>query len=123
MVTVNSTAGLHALKQGKPVKVLGRAVFDIAGLTDQQPLDSFWAAPRPPDPELSAAMFRLMAASIQVRGNFYSAAGTNAGAKAIAERLHGNTVNQPGAFVDPPPRQKPEKRADAGQATPARKRS
>ncbi|APG83356.1 capsule polysaccharide export protein KpsS [Sinorhizobium americanum CCGM7] len=123
MVTVNSTAGLHALKQGKPVKILGKAVFDIGGLTDQQPLDTFWKAPRPPDPELSAAMFRLMAASIQVRGNFYSAAGTDAGAKAIAERLHGNTVNQPGAFVDPPPRQKPEKRAAAGQATPARKRS
>ncbi|APG89893.1 capsule biosynthesis protein [Sinorhizobium americanum] len=124
MVTVNSTAGLHALKQGKPVKILGKAVFDIGGLTDQQPLDTFWKAPRPPDSELSTAMFRLMAASIQVRGNFYSAAGTDAGAQAIAERLHHNTVNEPGAFVDPPPRQKPEKKAAAsGQATPARKRS
>ncbi|MBP2235705.1 capsular polysaccharide export protein [Sinorhizobium kostiense] len=111
MVTVNSTAGLHALRQGKPVKVLGRAVFDIQGLTDQQPLDAFWAAPQPPDPALSAAIFRLLAASIQVRGNFYSKAGTDAGAEAIAERLHKNIVNQPGAFVDPPPRQKPEKRA------------
>ncbi|OHV73308.1 capsule biosynthesis protein [Ensifer sp. LCM 4579] len=110
MVTVNSTAGLHALRQGKPVKVLGRAVFDIAGLTDQQPLDAFWAAPTPPDPVLSAATFRLMAASIQVRGNFYSHAGTDAGAEAIAERIHRNMVNQPGAFIDPPPRQKPEKR-------------
>ncbi len=109
VVTVNSTAGLHALKQGRPVKVLGRAVFDIAGLTDQQPLDTFWTAPKPPDPALSAAMFRLMAASIQVRGNFYSHAGTDAGAEAIAERLHRNMVNQPGAFIDPPPRKKPEK--------------
>ncbi len=111
MVTVNSTAGLHALRQGKPVKVLGRAIFDIVGLTDQQPLDAFWAAPQPPDPALSAAMFRLLAASIQVRGNFYSNAGTDAGAEAIAKRLHEHMVNQPGAFVDPPPRQKPEKRA------------
>ena len=110
MVTVNSTAGLHALRQGKPVKVLGTAVFDIAGLTDQQPLDAFWSAPEPPEPSLSAAMFRLMAASIQVRGNFYSRAGTDAGAAAIAERLHRNDVNQPGAFVDPPPRRKPVKR-------------
>ncbi|AFL48785.1 capsular polysaccharide export protein [Sinorhizobium fredii] len=124
MVTVNSTAGLHALKQGKPVKVLGKAVFDIADMTDQQPLDAFWEAPQPPDPDLSAAMFRLMAASIQVRGNFYSVAGTDAGADAIAERLHRNTVNEPGAFIDPPPRQKPAKRAAAsGQATPARNRS
>jgi capsular polysaccharide export protein len=123
LVTVNSTAGLHALKQGKPVKVLGRAVFNIAGLTDQQPRDAFWAAPQPPDPDLSTAMFRLMAASIQVRGNFYSVAGTDAGAEAIAERLHRNNVNEPGAFIDPPPRQKPEKKPIANQATPARRRS
>ncbi len=55
MVTVNSTAGLHALKQGRPVKVLGTAVFDIAGLTDQQPLDDFWQAPAAPDAEVSTA--------------------------------------------------------------------
>ncbi|WP_081157889.1 capsule biosynthesis protein [Ensifer aridi] len=124
MVTVNSTAGLHALRQGKPVKILGKAVFDIGGLTDQQPLDAFWAAPQPPDAQLNAAMFRLMAASIQVRGNFYSRAGTDAGAQAIAERLHRDSVNQPGAFVDPPPRQKPAKRnISEDQATPARSRS
>lgn len=110
MVTVNSTAGLHALKQGRPVKVLGTAVFDIAGLTDQQPLEDFWKKPTAPDAVVSAAMFRLLAASIQVRGNLYSKAGTDAGAQAIAERLHENTVNQPGAFVDPPPRRKPQKR-------------
>ncbi|OOG68200.1 capsular biosynthesis protein [Sinorhizobium sp. A49] len=110
MVTVNSTAGLHALKQGRPVKVLGTAVFDIAGLTDQQPLDDFWQAPAAPDAEVSTAMFRLLAASIQVRGNFYSKAGTDAGAQAIAERLHENMVNQPGAYIDPPPRRKPQKK-------------
>ncbi|WP_331373225.1 capsule biosynthesis protein [Sinorhizobium chiapasense] len=109
VVTVNSTAGLHALKQGKPVKVLGSAVFDIAGLTDQQPLDAFWLSPQAPDPDLSMALFRLMAAAIQVRGNFYSSAGTSAGANAIAERLHRGVVNEPGAFVDPPPRRKPAK--------------
>ncbi len=115
MVTVNSTAGLHALKQGRPVKVLGTAVFDIAGLTDQQSLKDFWKKPRAPDTEVMTAMFRLLAASIQVRGNLYSKAGTDAGARAIAERLHENTVNQPGAFVDPPPRSKPLKRQRPAQ--------
>ncbi|WP_077962938.1 capsule biosynthesis protein [Ensifer adhaerens] len=110
MVTVNSTAGLHALKQGRSVKVLGTAVFDIAGLTDQQPLDTFWQGPQAPQPELSDAMFRLLAASIQVRGNFYSRAGTDAGAEAIARRLDESSLNEPGAFIDPPPRQKPAKR-------------
>jgi capsular polysaccharide export protein len=108
-VTVNSTVGLHALQLGKPVKVLGAAVFDIAGLSDQAPLEQFWRKPEPPEASLQSAFFRLLAASIQVRGNFYSAAGTDAGAAAIAERLHNRSLNQPGAFIDPPPRKKPAK--------------
>ncbi|MBB5533798.1 capsule biosynthesis protein [Rhizobium giardinii] len=108
-VTVNSTVGLHALQLGKPVKVLGAAVFDIAGLSDQAPLEQFWRSPEPPEASLQSAFFRLLAASIQVRGNFYSAAGTDAGAAAIAERLHNRSLNQPGAFIDPPPRKKPAK--------------
>lgn len=109
VVTVNSTAGLHALQLGRPVKVLGAAVFDIPGLSDPQSLDQFWSAPRPPEVQVRQAFFRLLAASIQVRGNLYSQAGTDAGAAAIAERLANRSVNQPGAFVDPPPRKRPEK--------------
>lgn len=110
VVTVNSTVGLHALQQEKPVKVLGEAIFNTQGLSDQQPLDMFWRNPAAPDAFLVAAFFRLVAAAIQVRGNFYSAAGTSGGAQAIARRLLDNSVNQPGAFVDPPPRRKPAKR-------------
>ncbi|MBW9063615.1 capsular biosynthesis protein [Rhizobium herbae] len=113
-VTVNSTVGLHALQLGKPVKVLGAAVFDIAGLSDQAPLEQFWRTPEPPEASLRSAFFRLLAASIQVRGNFYSTAGTDAGAAAIAERLHNRSLNQPGAFIDPPPRKKPAKIAPRG---------
>jgi len=109
-VTVNSTVGLHALQMGKPVKVLGAAVFDIAGLSDQADLDQFWSAPTPPEDAIRSAFFRLLAAAIQVRGNFYSAAGTDGGAEAIAQRLHDRSVNKPGAFIDPPPRQRPAKR-------------
>jgi capsular polysaccharide export protein len=110
-VTVNSTVGLHALQIGKPVKVLGAAVFDIATLSDQADLDQFWSAPRPPEDAIRTAFFRLLAAAIQVRGNFYSTAGTNGGAEMIAQRLHDRSVNKPGGFVDPPPRQRPAKRA------------
>lgn len=109
VVTVNSTVGLHALQLDKPVKVLGAAIFDIAGLCDQTGLDQFWSHPTPPEKPVRAAFLRLLAAAIQVRGNFYSAAGTDAGADAIAERLHNRSINQPGAFVDPPPRKKPSK--------------
>ncbi|KQS65195.1 capsular biosynthesis protein [Rhizobium sp. Leaf371] len=111
IVTVNSTVGLHALQQRKPVKVLGVAMFDVERLTDRQPLDLFWRAPRLPDADVCDAFFRLVAAAIQVRGNFYSKVGTDAGADAIAARLHARTVNEPDAFIDPPPRKRPEKRA------------
>ncbi len=109
IVTINSTVGLQALQQDKPVKVLGTAIFDIEGLTDQAPLDAFWTSPRKPDAELRAAFLRLLAASIQVRGNLFSRAGVAAGAKAIAERLHERRVNLPDAYVTPPPRPKPVK--------------
>ncbi|MFC3071885.1 capsule biosynthesis protein [Shinella pollutisoli] len=87
MVTVNSTASISVFRRGKPVKTLGSAVFDAPGLSYPGPLDAFWERPTPPDPALVDAFFRLMAAKYQVRGNFYSASGTDAAADAIAERL------------------------------------
>lgn len=109
VVTVNSTVGLTALRAGKPVRVLGCAVFDVQGLTDQQPLDQFWQNPLPPDADLCAAFIRLIAASIHVRGNFYSRDGVRNAARDIALRLHTNTLNQPGGYVANQPRKQPEK--------------
>ena len=109
-VTVNSTAVLGGIRRGMPVKVLGSAIYDIDGMTDQRPLDAFWSAPAKPDPALADAFFRLVAAAIQVRGNFYSQAGSAAAAEEIAMRLLDGTVNMPDAYADPPPRRKPEKR-------------
>jgi len=48
IVTINSTVGTTGLYNRVPVKVLGNAVFDIPGLTSQQPLDAFWQDPSPP---------------------------------------------------------------------------
>ena len=109
MVTVNSTAAFSALQAGRPVKALGTAVYDIAGLTDQGALDRFWLDPALPSAELRDAFFRLLAASVQVRGNFCSKAGAQAAAARIAERLLSRTVNLPCAYMDKAPRQKPEK--------------
>jgi capsular polysaccharide export protein len=87
VVTVNSTAALPALRLGKPVKVLGRAIYDIRGLTDQNNLDTFWTRPIAPNTELAAAFFRLLASDYQVRGNFYSLLGARAAADAITRKL------------------------------------
>jgi capsular polysaccharide export protein len=87
VVTVNSTAALPAIRLGKPVKVLGRAIYDIQGLTDQDDLDTFWTRPFAPNPKLAAAFFRLLSSEYQVRGNFYSLLGARAAADAITHKL------------------------------------
>lgn len=45
VVTVNSTTGLQALYHDIPVKVLGSAIYDMDGLTDQKDLAEFWVNP------------------------------------------------------------------------------
>ena len=45
MVTINSTTGIQALFHGIPVKVLGRALYDLPRLTYQYPLSKFWNNP------------------------------------------------------------------------------
>lgn len=101
---VNSTTGLHALRVGCPTKILGVAVYDIPGLTHQGSLDTFWREAEPPDQDLLLALEKLMAAAIQVKGNFYTREGRDAAAREMARRIINETVNLPDALVDPPPR-------------------
>lgn len=98
LVTVNSTAAIAALRRLKPVKTLGSAVFDTPGLSYPGSLDEFWQKPFPADRALTSAFFRLLAHDYQVRGNFYSDAGSSAAAKAVADRLDGrHSTYQPKA--------------------------
>ena len=60
VVTINSTIGITALHAGIPVKALGNAIFDVPGLAFQAPLDRFWDAPTPPDPDLMAAFLSAL---------------------------------------------------------------
>jgi len=96
VVTINSTAALSALREGVATKVLGVAVFDVPGITHQGSLDEFWSAPSAPVSEVRDAFFRLLAAAIHVRGNFYSRDGVSNAARAIATRLIEDAVNKPG---------------------------
>jgi capsular polysaccharide export protein len=115
LVTVNSTAVLHGLRHGIPVKVLGCAVYDVAGATHQGALDDFWGAPEKPDAALVEDLFKLLAAAIHVRGNFYSKKGAIAAADAIAGRLLRNEINVPGGDCGFVPRRRPEKRCKVEQ--------
>jgi len=75
LVTVNSSLALEALSRGIPVKTLGTALYDIAGLTAQTDLDTFWKTPAPPDAALFSAFRRVLIARTQINGGQFSAAG------------------------------------------------
>ncbi|WP_107688938.1 capsule biosynthesis protein [Neisseria wadsworthii] len=72
MVTLNSTSGLSALIHNMPVKVIGRAHYDIPGLTSQQSLSEFWQNPDKPDADLFH-VYRMYHLNVtQINGSFYS---------------------------------------------------
>jgi capsular polysaccharide export protein len=84
VVTVNSTAGLQSLREGKPVVVLGQALYDMPGLTFQGGLDRFWTEATPPDATLVDALRRVLASHCLIRGGFFHEAGIN---EAVAHAL------------------------------------
>ena len=86
-VTINSTAGLATIGFDCPTKVLGRAVYDIEGLTDRKPLARFWHAPQKPDHELFLKFRNVMMARTQINGAFYTPKGVKLAAATAARRL------------------------------------
>ncbi len=107
IVTINSTVGVTALYQGLPVKVLGNAVFDIAGLTCQGPLDEFWHNPQPPDPVLLAAFLRALVGTTQIKGGYYERASQDCAIAGFIERFEQRPYQLPplsaAAFAARPP--------------------
>ncbi len=71
VVTINSTVGLSALHHGRPVKALGRSIYDMPGLTHQGALDEFWTTPGEVDHELFLRFRAWLLRNIQVTGSFY----------------------------------------------------
>lgn len=114
-LTINSTTGIHALRAGCRTKILGIAAYDMPGLTSQSDIDGFWTETEPPDAELLDALERLLAASIQLKGCFYTDKGRRAAAYVMARRLAEDRVNLPGALCKEPPRL--QKARDLGIAT------
>ncbi|MCV6593673.1 MAG: capsular biosynthesis protein [Silicimonas sp.] len=86
VVLVNSTVGLHALRQQVPVHPCGHAIYDVAGLTDQGPLDGFWTAPSPVDADLLDSFLRALT-KIQIKGSFFHPEGRNLVIEGILARL------------------------------------
>lgn len=98
LVTVNSTTGTLALSAGVPVKVLGRAIYDIDGITDQGLLDDFWLHPDAPDPATYDAFCRTLVDRCLIRGGFASEEGLRLLIDAAFRRL---TADEQASLVSP----------------------
>lgn len=86
VVTINSTVGLTALRAGVPVKVLGRAIYNAVGITDQQPLQRFWKNPKNPDKTQVSHFVDMLIRTVQVRGGFIGQ-GISDGVRNVANKL------------------------------------
>ena len=71
-VVMNSTVGLSSLHHGTPIKVLGKAIYDVPPLSFSGELDAFWKQ----TPRFDAEMYRMFRGWLehhnQFNGNFYS---------------------------------------------------
>lgn len=87
VISVNSTAALAAIGFGVPVKLLGRAFFDLPGLVDPQPLSSFWSGPQVPDHELFTRFRRRLSVETQIYGSYHNPWSLEGTARRVAERV------------------------------------
>ena len=87
VITINSTAGLQALREGKRVIALGTAVYDLPGLTWQKGLDRFWTEAAPPDMELVDSLRRVLAAHCLIRGGLFDETQMRVAVDAAVERM------------------------------------
>ncbi len=74
-VLINSTTGLSALHHGVPCITLGKAVYDIKGLTHQKSLDDFWHEPTAPSHDLYQGFRKVFMHQTQINGSYYTPQG------------------------------------------------
>ena len=86
---------MPATSHGKPVTVLGSAIFNLEGLTFNGPLDRFWQEKQAPDADLFRAFRRVVISKAQVNGSFFTHEGLDLALANTLERLAVAPVTQP----------------------------
>ncbi|WP_310620287.1 capsule biosynthesis protein [Flexibacterium corallicola] len=87
VVTINSTAGLDALRANVPVKCLSPAIYDVEGLTFDGPLDRFWRSGMLPNNELLVSFLRVLMEETQVKGTIHNRLGVSVAAINMAHKI------------------------------------
>ena len=95
LVTVNSTSGTLGLRAGRPVFVLGNAIYHIEGITHHGRLDEFWFAPQPPDMDVYRAFERVLHARCLIAGGFASESAVNTLIRSTLIRLFEDPAHLP----------------------------
>ncbi|MBN8829225.1 MAG: capsular biosynthesis protein [Sphingomonadales bacterium] len=93
MVTVNSTSATLALAAGIPTIALGKAIYNIPGVTHQGRLDDFWARGQAPDPKVFDAFRRVLYDRCLIYGGLASETATKILVESAVERLAGDQVS------------------------------
>ncbi|WP_375055676.1 capsule biosynthesis protein [Zobellella sp. DQSA1] len=71
VVTVNSTVGISALLHLVPTITLGKALYNIPGLTSQCSLETFWDHPQTVDAKRFKQLRAFLLTHTQLNGSFY----------------------------------------------------
>jgi hypothetical protein len=94
-VTINSTVGISSLFHGTPTLVLGKAFYDIKGLTCKgMPLDRFWTEYSPPDHLLFRKFRNYIIDKTQIQGSFYKFGNTLSCLSGNEKRSAGRSVGE-----------------------------
>jgi len=72
-VVINSTVGMSSLFHGTPVKTLGKAIYDLPGITSQSSLKAFWKNAGKVNRENFQQLRHYLVTSNQLNGNMYRA--------------------------------------------------
>jgi capsular polysaccharide export protein len=92
-VVINSTVGFSSLFYRTPVKVCGRAIYDLEGLTFRGSLDEFWRASRnlSVDRLLFNSFKSFLIETTQLNGSFYSRLPASTFCSGLVWNYNGNT--------------------------------
>ena len=87
-VVINSTVGLSALVHACPTITLGKAIYNIPGLTNQCNLDFFWNNLEKPNIDLYIKLEKFLMENNQINGNFYTKKGISMSIEGSLKLLH-----------------------------------
>lgn len=76
-VVINSTVGMSSLFHGTPVKTLGKAIYNLTGVTCQSSLKAFWQNAGEVDRDMFHHLRNYLVTENQLNGNMYTLMDSN----------------------------------------------